>query len=114
MLPADSPSDNREDQGMSSHLARESLYAIDERTLNNIDPVVIVVLAARSPGPHFVEPERRLTFTLQNPTIPIGRASKVSSKGFVAASDNAWFDSPVMSRGHAEFSVDFHTNPKVT
>ncbi|RYP49071.1 hypothetical protein DL768_005161 [Monosporascus sp. mg162] len=73
---------------------------------------VVVILAARAPGPQFVEPERRLTFTRQNPTIPIGRASKVSSKGFVAAADNAWFDSPVMSREHAELSVDFEENPK--
>ncbi|RYP70621.1 hypothetical protein DL771_005334 [Monosporascus sp. 5C6A] len=73
---------------------------------------VVVILAARAPGPQFVEPERRLTFTRQNPTIPIGRASKVSSKGFVAAADNAWFDSPVMSREHAELSVDFDKSPK--
>ncbi|RYP07353.1 hypothetical protein DL764_002569 [Monosporascus ibericus] len=73
---------------------------------------VIVILAARAPGPQFVEPERRLTFTRQNPTIAIGRASKVSSKGFVAAADNAWFDSPVMSREHAELSVDFDKTPK--
>ncbi|EMR66240.1 putative fha domain protein [Eutypa lata UCREL1] len=73
---------------------------------------VVAVLAARTPGPHFVEPERRLTFTTRNPVIPIGRASKVPTKGFVAASDNAWFDSPVMSRGHAELSVDFNTTPK--
>ncbi|KAK7754774.1 hypothetical protein SLS62_003334 [Diatrype stigma] len=52
---------------------------------------VVAVLAARAPGPHFVEPER-----------------------FVAAADNAWFDSPVMSRGHAELTVDFNTTPKVT
>ncbi|RYP76236.1 hypothetical protein DL769_003666 [Monosporascus sp. CRB-8-3] len=73
---------------------------------------VVVILAARAPGPQFVEPERRLTFTRQNPTIAIGRASKVSSKGFVAAADNAWFDSPVMSREHAELSVDFDKTPK--
>lgn len=76
--------------------------------------IVVAVLAARTPGPHFVEPERRLTFTTRHPVIPIGRASKVPTKGFVAASDNAWFDSPVMSRGHAELSVDFNTTPKVT
>lgn len=75
--------------------------------------IVVAVLAARAPGPHFVEPERRLTFTRNNPMISIGRASKVSSKGFVAAADNAWFDSPVMSRGHAELTVDFNTTPKV-
>ncbi|RYP19323.1 hypothetical protein DL765_003405 [Monosporascus sp. GIB2] len=73
---------------------------------------VVVILAASAPGPQFVEPERRLTFTRQNPTIAIGRASKVSSKGFVAAADNAWFDSPVMSREHAELSVDFDKSPK--
>ena len=47
------------------------------------------------------------TFTL-NPSktyIEIGRASKTASKGLAASKDNAWFDSPIMSRSHAEFSL---------
>ena len=35
-------------------------------------------------------------------TIKIGRASKSLVKGIQGATDNAWFDSPVMSRSHAE------------
>jgi pSer/pThr/pTyr-binding forkhead associated (FHA) protein len=38
--------------------------------------------------------------------IPIGRASKSVSKGLLGAADNAWFDSPVMSRNHAEIAFD--------
>ncbi|KAL8668375.1 MAG: hypothetical protein Q9168_006993 [Polycauliona sp. 1 TL-2023] len=34
--------------------------------------------------------------------IFIGRASKTASKGLVAASENAWFDSPIMSRQHGK------------
>ena len=75
--------------------------------------VVVVVLAVRDPASGSVEPERRLTFTRQTPSISVGRASKVSAKGFTAAADNAWFDNPVMSRSHAELSVDFDTPSKV-
>ncbi|VBB76190.1 Putative protein of unknown function [Podospora comata] len=49
---------------------------------------------------------RQITLTALNNTIAIGRASKVSAKGFVPAENNAWFDSAVMSRDHAEISVD--------
>lgn len=38
--------------------------------------------------------------------IPIGRASKSASKGLLGAGDNAWFDSPVMSRHHAQMTFD--------
>ncbi|KAI9743453.1 MAG: hypothetical protein M1818_002765 [Claussenomyces sp. TS43310] len=41
-----------------------------------------------------------------NSVIPIGRASKSASKGLQAATGNAWFNSPVMSREHAEVSLD--------
>ncbi|KAK3899858.1 hypothetical protein C8A05DRAFT_17777, partial [Staphylotrichum tortipilum] len=51
-------------------------------------------------------PERFLTLTRSNNTLTVGRASKVSTKGFIAALDNAWFDSPVMSRQHAQFVAD--------
>lgn len=40
-----------------------------------------------------------------NPTqrvLQIGRASKSPIKGLAGATNNAWFDSPVMSRNHAE------------
>lgn len=50
-----------------------------------------------------LHPDRRV--------IQIGRASKSISKGLLGAEDNAWFDSPVMSRDHAEISLnpDNHT-----
>ncbi|KAI0018760.1 hypothetical protein F4780DRAFT_503237 [Xylariomycetidae sp. FL0641] len=56
-------------------------------------------------------PQRRLVLTRETPSIRIGRASKVSTKGYVAASDNAWFESPVMSRQHAEIFADFDDQP---
>lgn len=46
--------------------------------------------------------ERFLTLDPINHMRQIGRASKTPSKGLQAAIDNAWFDSPVMSRNHAE------------
>ncbi|KAK0727090.1 hypothetical protein B0T26DRAFT_747461 [Lasiosphaeria miniovina] len=51
-------------------------------------------------------PERRITMDWTNLLVPIGRASKVQSKGFVAGKDNGWFDSPVMSRSHAEITAN--------
>ncbi|KAI2627290.1 hypothetical protein GGS26DRAFT_561280 [Hypomontagnella submonticulosa] len=57
-------------------------------------------------------PEREFTLSSQTPTIRIGRASKVPTKGCVAAKDNAWFESPVMSRHHAELLLDVNSTPK--
>ena len=37
--------------------------------------------------------------------MDIGRASRNAAKGLTAAEDNAWFDSPIMSRQHAKFSL---------
>ncbi|KAM0809340.1 hypothetical protein AB5N19_09683 [Seiridium cardinale] len=68
---------------------------------------VIVKLTARDAGPQFVVPARNITLTKDRPTVRVGRASKQESKGFVAAEENAWFDSPVMSREHAELTADF-------
>ncbi|GAB1315084.1 FHA domain-containing protein [Madurella fahalii] len=59
--------------------------------------------------PNLPFPERRIILNRGKSSIAIGRASKVSSKGFVAAQDNAWFDSPVMSRHHAEIAVNVDT-----
>ncbi|KAE9377802.1 hypothetical protein N431DRAFT_500562 [Stipitochalara longipes BDJ] len=50
--------------------------------------------------------ERVFTLNPDRPSIPIGRASKSVSKGLLGAIDNAWFDSPVMSRDHAEITID--------
>jgi len=46
--------------------------------------------------------ERLLNLNPDAPTIQIGRASKSPTKNLSAAVSNAWFDSPVMSRNHAE------------
>ncbi|KAK4042688.1 hypothetical protein C8A01DRAFT_44309 [Parachaetomium inaequale] len=63
--------------------------------------VVLSLSADRSSGADVLFPERRITLYDGKESITIGRASKISTKGFVAGIDNAWFDSPVMSRLHA-------------
>ncbi|KAI0472794.1 hypothetical protein GGR56DRAFT_583113 [Xylariaceae sp. FL0804] len=57
-------------------------------------------------------PTRNLVITSDKPSVKIGRSSKDTAKGFVAAADSAWFESPVMSRKHAELTIDFNTSPK--
>lgn len=54
-------------------------------------------------------PDRHITLDEENPSVIIGRASKVSSKGFLPDEDNGWFDSAVMSRRHAEIRADLTT-----
>ena len=61
--------------------------------------------AVESSDSKLLYPERRITLSEGNKSISIGRASQVSSKGFVAGVNNAWFDSPVISRYHAEVSA---------
>ncbi|TGO87781.1 hypothetical protein BPOR_0204g00100 [Botrytis porri] len=46
--------------------------------------------------------ERLINLDPTRTVLQIGRASKSPSKGLFGAIDNAWFDSPVMSRSHAE------------
>jgi hypothetical protein len=71
---------------------------------NPTSPAVVLSMSADpSSGSDVLFPERRITLNGDRNTITIGRASKVSTKGFVAGIDNAWFDSPVMSRLHARF-----------
>lgn len=68
---------------------------------------ILVSLSADELGPANMRyPERRITMNRTNLLVPIGRASKVQSKGFVAGKDNGWFDSPVMSRSHAEITAN--------
>ncbi|KLU86499.1 hypothetical protein MAPG_05511, partial [Magnaporthiopsis poae ATCC 64411] len=50
--------------------------------------------------------QRLLNVTRENPIIRLGRASKAQAKGRVAAENNALFESPVMSRDHAELVAD--------
>ncbi|RDL38094.1 uncharacterized protein BP5553_05527 [Venustampulla echinocandica] len=50
--------------------------------------------------------QRTITLNPDRLTIPVGRASKSVSKGILGAEYNAWFDSPVMSREHAELCLN--------
>lgn len=61
----------------------------------------LVTLTALNPAQLFPT-QRRLHLNPSRRTVQIGRASKSLNKGLVASVDNAWFDSPVMSRNHAE------------
>ena len=54
-------------------------------------------------------PIREFWLSPSDSPMPIGRTSKVEAKNYLASPDNAWFDSPVMSRKHAELSVDKDT-----
>ncbi|KAK0720753.1 hypothetical protein B0H67DRAFT_552875 [Lasiosphaeris hirsuta] len=51
-------------------------------------------------------PDRRIILDRKTDSIVIGRASKTPSKGFLADMGNGWYDSPVMSRKHAEIVAD--------
>ena len=63
-------------------------------------------------------PDEPLRILKINPTIKyiyVGRASKNATKGLVADENNAWFDSPIMSRQHAKLCISsthkVSTNP---
>lgn len=74
--------------------------------------LVVVVIDPLDPAK--LVQRRRLVLTPDCPILPIGRSSKVHSKGFIPASDNAWFDNPVMSRNHAEIMANFNEKPVVS
>lgn len=67
------------------------------------DSVVITL----QPINHHAGPGRSIVLTPDRAAIPIGRASKTLSKNLIPASDNAWFDSRVMSRDHGVLTVSF-------
>jgi hypothetical protein len=52
---------------------------------------------------------RSFTLSASEPTVEIGRCSKRGLKNRTPAKDNAWFDSRVMSREHAELSIGLDT-----
>lgn len=52
-------------------------------------------------------PERRILLTKSNPTASLGRSSSRPALHLLPAIDNGVYDSPVMSRHHAELSADF-------
>ncbi|KAF4335626.1 sarcolemmal membrane-associated [Fusarium beomiforme] len=66
---------------------------------------VSITLSIADPPPNFAFPARRIFLSKKNPTIEIGRTSK-RNVAFEASKSNAWFDSPVMSRKHALFTLD--------
>ncbi|KAK7423637.1 hypothetical protein QQZ08_008992 [Neonectria magnoliae] len=66
---------------------------------------VLVTLTSFDPPSSFSFPNRRFFLTKEKPSMDIGRTSKRNSS-FEAARNNAWFDSPVMSRDHAQFMLD--------
>jgi hypothetical protein len=70
------------------------------------DSNVVVTLVATGSTQAGIR-ERRITLTRMEPTAPVGRSSKVAAKACLAAENNAWFETPVMSREHAELTADF-------
>ncbi|KAL8753299.1 MAG: hypothetical protein Q9199_005142 [Rusavskia elegans] len=74
---------------------------IVHRQLTSLSIVVIHLI------PQGDNTDRTRVITLRPSADPIfiGRASKTASKGLVAAPENAWFDSPIMSRQHGKISM---------
>lgn len=65
--------------------------------------ITLTPLTTRSDPHDFI---RVLKINPSDTTVVVGRASKNVDKGLVAARENAWFDSPIMSRKHAVFSIN--------
>ncbi|KAL1845284.1 hypothetical protein VTK73DRAFT_743 [Phialemonium thermophilum] len=65
-----------------------------------------ILKLSADPSDGLVFPDRCIRLDRQQNTVQIGRASKISAKGFVAQPENGWFDSPVMSRTHAVVTAD--------
>ncbi|KAI7780901.1 hypothetical protein LA080_015468 [Diaporthe eres] len=66
---------------------------------------VLILLSTKSPT-SITHPERRILLTQSRPTLKIGRSSNRSALGLTPTLDNGYFDSPVMSREHAEIEAD--------
>jgi pSer/pThr/pTyr-binding forkhead associated (FHA) protein len=67
---------------------------------------VTVILSAQFPPDDLLFPNRRLRLTKEKPKVPVGRTSNRNNE-FKPSFENAFVDSPVMSRTHAEISADF-------
>lgn len=52
-----------------------------------------------------IHPLRTLTITDNDKTVAIGRASKREARKRSPATENAWFESRVMSRDHASLNI---------
>lgn len=66
---------------------------------------VLILLSTNSPN-NITYPERRILLTQSQPKLQIGRSSNRTAMGLTPALDNGYFDSPVMSREHAEIEAD--------
>ncbi len=85
-------------------LPRPRRYPADAACL-----VCIVTITLSSDGDFpdtLLFPDRWIKLSREKPTFSIGRSSKVQSKGFVASLETGWFDNQVMSRKHAEITVN--------
>ena len=51
------------------------------------------------------ENHRTIKMNKDKAVVEVGRASKNPQKGINAASDNAWFEYPILSRAHAKFTL---------
>lgn len=54
-------------------------------------------------------PERRIVLTESEPTAILGRSSNRPALQLQPAITNGWYNSPVMSRHHAQLEADFDT-----
>ncbi|KAI1129117.1 hypothetical protein F5Y10DRAFT_238910 [Nemania abortiva] len=88
-------------------MATATKPSIEEVASKDVDSIIVHLYLR---GPYSI-PKRRLVLTHARPVIPIGRSSKVRTKGFVPSEDNAWFENPVMSREHAELIAKFDEKP---
>lgn len=69
-------------------------------------PAVLVKLHVESPG-DIDYTIREVNLSQSKPTLQIGRSSTRPNVDLHPAVDNGWFNSPVMSRHHAEITADF-------
>lgn len=70
-------------------------------TLSAVDPLTV---------PQF--PNRRVSLSTSTPFITIGRTSK-RNLSYEATENNAWIDSAVMSRDHAQVRLDTQTQVRL-
>lgn len=62
---------------------------------------------------HNTDYNRTIELTTDKPTAMIGRSSRNAAKGLNPAKDNCFFESPVMSRNHAEVTMHLEPTHKV-
>jgi hypothetical protein len=72
---------------------------------NPLLPAIVVVTLTVVSQP-IAHEKRSFCFTRESRVVHLGRASKTQAKGRVSSRENGLFDSPVMSRDHAELVAD--------